>query len=170
MDVAINAPSAHNNQAWHFIVITTAELIYRLAKKMSEKYDQDMIAQKVPANTRKKRIQRSLDTIGKAPAIVIPFLTNDRKREKGQTASEALEGILDMQSTALALGHVLLAVTAAGLGACWYAAPLFCPEIVNQQLNVDIRWKPQALITIGYPDESPELKKKRSLSDMVTYL
>jgi len=170
ISAAAHAPSAHNRQPWHFIVITSPGVRNQLAQKMAEKYDQDMIEQRTPIYIRKKSVKRSLNLFGEAPVIIILFLVNKQKYKKQSECNEKLEEIMDIQSIAVAAGHLLLAAAASGLGACWYAAPLFCPEIVNRQLQVDSNWEPQALITLGYPDDFPQPKKKRTLKDMVTYV
>ena len=60
------------------------------------------------------------------------------------------------QSTALAAQNLLLAAHDAGLGACWMCAPLFCPDVVSTQLDLPADWEPQALLTLGYPDEQKQ--------------
>jgi F420 biosynthesis protein FbiB-like protein len=161
ISAAADTPSAHNLQPWHFVVVTSAEIRTQLIGKMAEKYCQDMIVQGVQENIRKNRMDRSLKLFGNAPVIIVPYLTKD---------GDELEEVLSIQSTAVAIGYLLLAATAGGLGACWYAAPLFCPEMVNKQLRVSVNWRPQALITLGYPDESVQPKVKRALKDTVTYV
>lgn len=167
---AAHAPSAHNNQPWHFAVITSPEIRNQLAQKTAEKCNKDMITQGVQACERKKRIERSLKIFSEAPVIIIPYLVNRHKHKKQSENNEELEEVMDIQSVAVATGYLLLAATASGLGACWFSAPLFCPEIVNRYLQVDVDWKPQALITLGYPDQFPQPKNKKSLQDIVTYV
>ncbi len=170
ISAAAHAPSAHNNQPWHFFVITSSEIRNQLAEKTAEKYNQDMIAQGVQANERKRRIERSLKLFSEAPVIIIPYLVNRHTDIKQSEKNKNLEEAMDIQSVAVATGYLLLAATASGLGACWFAAPLFCPEIVNRHLQVDINWKPQALITLGYPDQFPQPKNRKGLHDIVTYV
>jgi len=99
--------------------------------------------------------------LGNAPAIIIPYLVPSRKGPHEHT--------LAVQSVAVATGYLLLAATASGFGACWYSAPLFCPQIVNQCLGKNTKWEPQALVTLGYPDESPPPRQKKPLQDIVTH-
>jgi coenzyme F420-0:L-glutamate ligase / coenzyme F420-1:gamma-L-glutamate ligase len=66
------------------------------------------------------------------------------------------EYLMAVQSTAMAGQNILLAAHDAGLGACWMCAPLFCPDVVQEALNLPQDWQPQALLTIGYPAESRE--------------
>ncbi len=55
-----------------------------------------------------------------------------------------------VQSTAMAGHNLLLAAHAAGLGACWLCAPLFCPDVVRDILELPADWQPQGLVTMGY--------------------
>jgi nitroreductase len=66
------------------------------------------------------------------------------------------EYIMAAQSTAMAGQNLLLAAHEAGLGACWMCAPLFCPDVVRDVLNLPEDWQPQALIPLGYPAETRE--------------
>ena len=79
---ASHAPSAHNNQPWHFVVISSPENRNHLAEKMAEQYERDMISHGIPAHTRKKRIHRSLTLFTGSPIIIVPFLANKRKEKK----------------------------------------------------------------------------------------
>ena len=63
------------------------------------------------------------------------------------------ELIMAVQSTAMAVQNLLLSAHEMGLGACWRCAPLFCAKTVIDTLKLPQSWRPQALVTLGYPDE-----------------
>jgi F420 biosynthesis protein FbiB-like protein len=170
IDAAAHAPSAHNNQPWHFVVVTSPDIRSRLVRSMADRYDQDMTARNVPDHTRNKRITRSLELLGKAPVLIFAYAVHEHRHRGDAEYDEEMEEVLNRQSVAAAVGHLLAAAAASGLGACWYAAPLFCPDIVNDQLRVHTEWEPQALITMGYPDEAAPPKDRKPLSDVVTYV
>jgi nitroreductase len=48
-------------------------------------------------------------------------------------------------------------------------APLFCPDVVQETLNLPQDWKPQGLITMGYAAETKE-KDRHPLDGRVLYL
>ncbi len=54
-----------------------------------------------------------------------------------------------------------------GLDAGWMCAPLFCPEIVCEALDLDPRLIPQALITIGYAAADPQRRERLPLSSLI---
>jgi len=161
LDIASSAPSAHNSQPWHFVVITSPQARQELVRAMTTAWDRTMKARGIPSSIRGKRTARNLDLVGNAPVIVVPYLVQAREGREERTMA--------LQSVAVATGYLLLAATARGLGACWYAAPLFCPEVVNRCLCVRTDWAPQALVTLGYPAESPPPRPRRSIQKMVTH-
>jgi nitroreductase len=68
----------------------------------------------------------------------------------------------------MAAQNLLLAAHALDLGACWMCAPLFCPDLVKQTLDLPDDWQPQALLTSGYPAEAKE-KTRQPLASRVLY-
>jgi coenzyme F420-0:L-glutamate ligase / coenzyme F420-1:gamma-L-glutamate ligase len=79
------------------------------------------------------------------------------------------EWTMAVQSTAMAGQNLLLAAHAAGLGACWMCAPLFCPDAVREVLELPESWQPQGLVTLGYPAEERE-KSRLPLAERVLWL
>ena len=159
---ACSAPSAHNSRPWHFTVVTSPQIRDRLVRAMAAAYRKDMTDEGIHPATRARRTERSLALLGRAPVIVIAYLV--------QSPESAEERMLAVQSVAVATGYLLLAAAACGLGACWYSAPVFCPEVVNQSLGVEADWRPQALVTLGYPAESPRPRSKKPWREIVTYV
>ncbi|MBI5398929.1 nitroreductase family protein [Candidatus Woesearchaeota archaeon] len=135
---AQQAPSAGNLQDWKFVVVTDKE-------------------------TRKKIANAAMQQswIEKAPVIIVvysePYKT---KRFYGDVG----EKIYSVQNGAAAIENMLIAATDQGLGSCWVSAfdePMLC-TIMNSPKNV----KPQAVVTIGYPDEDPITPTKYHLYDL----
>jgi nitroreductase len=59
-----------------------------------------------------------------------------------------------------------LAAVAAGLGSAWVG--FFSEERVTEILDLDPRYHPVALLTIGYPAELPEPSPRRPMSERVS--
>ncbi len=74
-----------------------------------------------------------------------------------------------MQSVAAAIENLLLAAQAAGLGACWICAPLFCPEAVREALALPEDWEAQALVTLGFAAETKAPQPRLSMDQVVVY-
>ncbi len=114
----------------------------------------DLTADGAPPEVIEKDASRSYSRISSAPALVLVCMTMvdmDRYTDARRTA----ERLMAAQSTAMA-GQNLLLAAQEGLGACWMCAPLFCPDVVRDVLDLPGDWQPQALITLGYPAEARE--------------
>ncbi len=148
------APSAHNRQPWRFAVIQSDCVKEQLAAAMGQKLRQDLAKDNMPEPFIQKETSRSYERITNAPLIIIACTSMTDMDTYPDLTRQHNEWIMATQSTALAVQNLLLAAHAFGLGACWMCAPLFCPQTVQNTLNLAPDWEPQALVTIGYPAES----------------
>lgn len=170
LSAAIWAPSAHNRQPWRFTVIETEQIKQELAKAMGEKLRNDLEADYTPENIIELDVQRSYDRITSAPVIIVLSLTMadmDVYPDPNRTHNEY---IMAVQSTAMCGQNLLLAAHESGLGACWMCAPLFCPDVVRQVLNLPEDWQPQALLTLGIPEKPLPRKSRNPVENIVQWL
>ncbi|MGQ4833974.1 MAG: nitroreductase family protein [Candidatus Asgardarchaeia archaeon] len=72
-----------------------------------------------------------------------------------------------MIDVAIALQNLVVAATMLGLGTCWIGD--FEESVVKELLRIPDEWRVVSLIAVGYPDETPELPRKKPL-DIVTSL
>ena len=77
------------------------------------------------------------------------------------------ETIMAIQSLGAAIQNMLLTAYKLGLDGGWMCAPLFCPEVVCQALDLDTRLMPQALITLGYAAADPKRRARLPLSSLI---
>lgn len=121
------APSACNYQPWRFIIITDPEIKLRVAQAC-----------------------RNQKFIAEAPAIVAGCALTDESytRMGGYWSSCDID-------VAIALDHLTLAATEAGLGTCWIGA--FSEKDVKQALGIPANAKPIGLITMGYPKQGAQI-------------
>ncbi len=68
---------------------------------------------------------------------------------------------------AIAMDHLILAATDAGLGACWVAA--FDATAAREVLGLPDDVEPIAFTPLGYPADQPGSKKRKPLSELVRY-
>lgn len=154
LQVAASAPSAHNRQPWRFRVLIDDAEKAALAAAMGARLTRDRLADGDAADVVEADAARSRQRIAEAPAIVVVCLSMmDMDRYPDLRRSRA-EYLMAVQSVAMAGQNLLLASHAAGLGACWLCAPLFCPGIACQVLDLPEDWQPQGLITLGYPGDA----------------
>jgi nitroreductase len=75
------------------------------------------------------------------------------------------ESLYTIQSCAAAVENMMLAACDAGLGSCWVGA--FDEDKVKSILNMPEDVTVQAILTIGYADEKPEMPPRRELEHTV---
>lgn len=69
--------------------------------------------------------------------------------------------------TTIAMENMVIAAWALGIGSCWIGA---CNEQkVKEMLKIPKDWKVVALVTLGYPDEQPKQKKKKSIEELFNF-
>lgn len=150
------APSAHNRQPWRFVVISGLEKKRRLAQAMGDKLRRDLTRDGVDSMLIEKDVSRSYRRITGAPLLVLVCMSMEDMDSYPDERRQTNEWTMAIQSTAMAGQNLLLTAHALGLGACWMCAPLFCPEVVQEVLELPMDWQPQGLVTIGFPAETKE--------------
>ncbi len=68
---------------------------------------------------------------------------------------------------AIAMDHLILAAIDLGLGTCWIAA--FDPTAAREILRLPDEVEPIAFTPLGYPDDQPKEKKRKSIGELVRY-
>jgi nitroreductase len=143
LEAAVRAPSAGNRQPWHFVVVRREQVRQRLAQAAG---GQGFVAQ--------------------APVVIV--VCTDAGRSAAQYGERGTN-LYCIQDTAAAVEHILLAVTALGLGGCWVGA--FDDSAAAGALQLSATLHPVAMIPIGVPlRSSNRITPRRDLSDVVTYV
>ena len=146
LEAATRAPSAHNRQPWRFAVISSPIVKAQLADRMGARLKADRLRQADRVAEIDRDVARSKARITSAPVVIIACLSISQP--------DPHERIMAIQSVAASIENLLLAAHEVGLGACWMAAPLYCPDVVRNVLQLPDDWDAQALITIGYPADT----------------
>jgi nitroreductase len=105
-----------------------------------------------------------------APALIILCLDMtdmdvypDKKRKQAEFR-------MGMQSVANAGMQLMLAAHAEGLGSVWVCSPLFVQETIRNILELKKAWEPQAMFFIGYPQDIPEVRERKSIQEISIFL
>ena len=164
------APSAHNRQPWRFAVIITQSVKEKLASAMAADFERDLRLDGVPLERIQIQIKRSKDRILSAPAAILLCLDmSEMDIYPDENRSEA-ERLMAIQSVAAAGLQLLLAAHAEGLGGVWACWPLFAKETIQVTLEFSETWEPQAMLFIGYPDDRPSQRERKSIRDISIFL
>ncbi len=168
LDAAIRAPSPHNRQPWRFVVIR-GDARTRLAQAMGSRLRTDLARDGVAPDAIERDASRSYQRISTAPALILACLSMTDMDVYPDAQRNQAERWMAGQAVAAAIQNLLLAATELGLGACWMCAPLFCPDVVIETLNLPHDWEPQALVTLGYPAPGEHAKRRgRNAIESVT--
>jgi len=167
LEAATWAPSAHNAQPWRFVVISDSALKLKLARKMADNWKKDLAKNGVSEKDRENLARVSIERFSSAPIVVVPCLVMAEMQHYPDKRRQRIEFLMAVQSVATAIQNLLLAAHAMGLGACWFCAPLFCPETVRKVLKIPPKIEPQALITLGYPTNRPNPPPRKLLKEIV---
>ena len=162
LEAATRAPSSHNSQPWRFAVITNSDVKAQLADGMAERLRADRLRAADRVAEIERDVTRSRERITAAPAVIVACLSTIG-------LDDHYERLMALQSVAAAIQNLLLAAHGAGLGACWMAAPLYCPDVVREVLRLPDDWEAQALITIGYPADAGKLKDRIDFRNKTVY-
>ena len=169
LEAATAAPSAHNRQPWRFLVIERPSAKQELARVMAERLRLDRTRDGDTPEDIEADVSRSVARITGAPIVIVVCLTMaDMDRYSDERRARA-EYLMAVQGTAMAAHNLLLAAHAAGLGACWMCAPLFCPDAVRSAFGLAPDWEPQAIVTLGYPAERGKPFRRRPVAGLIRH-
>ncbi|MCW4022417.1 MAG: nitroreductase family protein [archaeon] len=166
-DVTRWAPSAHNSQPWRFVVIDDFDTKQQLAKAMAMKWKEDLQKDGTDSVFLENFVADSVKRFSGPPVLVVVCLGMKEMDSYPDKKRRQAEYVMGTQSVGAATQNLLLAVHGEGLAACWFCAPLFCPETVRNVLGIPENVYPQALITVGYPDEVPKAPPRKPLDNIL---
>lgn len=139
VEAARLAPSGKNLQPWKFIIVSDKVLKEKLARASAGQF-----------------------FIAKAPVIIVGcgFPDNCYARMGRYMKSWPVD-------VTIALEHLILQAQEEGLGTCWIGS--FEEEEVKAILNIPRNVRVLALTPLGYPDETPPFRKRKSLDKIISY-
>lgn len=161
------APSAHNRQPWRFAIVRGAGR-ERLARAMGARLRADLERDSAPQAVIEADVTRSYERLTGAPVVIVLCLSMADMDTYPDARRQQHEWTMAAQSVAMAGQNLLLAAHAHGLGACWMCAPLFCPDVVQDALDLPPDWEPQGLITLGYAAQTRD-KTRQPLAEKVVW-
>lgn len=145
------APSPHNAQPWRFTVLFEQEDKRRLADGMADQLRRELVADGTEPVVIEQQTDRSRKRITSAPVAVLCSLVREGLVPFPNERRNTLEFQMAVQSVGAVLQTLFLLAQTRGLGTCWMAAPMYCPEVVRATLELPAEYEPQALVLIGYP-------------------
>jgi len=139
LEAARLAPSGKNLQPWKFIVVKNQTLKDQLGEASNRQF-----------------------FMAKAPLIIVACGYPDSCYSRLGRYMKSWP-----VDVAVALEHLILQAAEEGLGTCWIGA--FEEEKVKEILGIPREVKVLALTPLGYPDEVPSARRRKSLEEIVSY-
>lgn len=161
------APSPHGRQPWRFAVVESEARRRKLADEMSASWDTQLRLDGQDESIVQIRLQKSRQRLLEAPLIVVPCLYLDDLDLYPDPVRQAAEHTMAIQSLGAAIQNFLLSIYSLGLDTGWMCAPLFCPEVVRDALELSHSLIPQALLPVGYAAKEPVRRPRLPLNDLI---
>jgi coenzyme F420-0:L-glutamate ligase/coenzyme F420-1:gamma-L-glutamate ligase len=161
------APSPHNSQPWRFTVLLSRVAKSSLADAMGQRLIDELCARGTRRVDAEQQAERSRRRIAGAPVVILCSLQPDGLAAYSDTRMNALEWEMAIQSVGAALQTLFLLAYERGLGACWMAAPMYCPDVVRSALHLTPDLHPQALVLMGYPAKPGKQRERRPLDKVI---
>jgi coenzyme F420-0:L-glutamate ligase/coenzyme F420-1:gamma-L-glutamate ligase len=162
------APSPHGTQPWRFAVLKDRAVRERLTAAMANTWQHNLAMDGQDPDVVASRLTGSHRRMLEAPVLIlISLYTEDLDRYPDSERQES-ETTMAIQSLGACIQNMLLTTYQVGLDAGWMCAPLFCPEVVRDSLELPTSHVPHALIPIGYVDAEPKRRPRRPLDELIT--
>jgi nitroreductase len=167
LQAANQAPSAHNQQSWRFIVVRGPRkgALAELVSSRAGAYPR-------PSSTLLRMAARSIVS---APVVVAVANTGELIRrgpelfEVGQERARDFFRTMEIQSSAAAVENLLLAATSLGIGSVWLGILFLIKEEVLEFLG-EPAGEFMAVVPLGYPARPVKGPKKRPAAALIKYL
>jgi nitroreductase len=149
LEAARLAPSWANTQTWRFVVIKNQDIKERLI------------------DTSLRANNRGIEAIREAPIVIAACAEVNRAGCRNGEPLTDKEGYWFMFDVALAMQNLVLAAESLGLGTVYLGG--FDAKKVEGILGIPAGYRIVAMTPLGYPDESPEAKSRKELSEIIFY-
>jgi nitroreductase len=159
LEAATYAPSGHNEQPWHFLVIQNREFIE----------DVDLRVRKAMAECGIARVEKLGKNVDYRVFFGSPTIVIVSGNENNHDPEGHLEPFADCCA---AIQNMLLAAHSLGVGSCWvgFVRYLFRHPERLKDLHIPKGFKPYYAVSLGYPDPAFVPKCPERKKDVVDYL
>lgn len=161
------APSPHNSQPWRFTVLISAAARSSLADAMARRLVEELRLGGTPDEEAIRQAARSRSRIAGAPAAILCSLHRDGLVWYPDERMNALEWEMAVQSVGAALQTLFLLAWEREIGTCWMAAPMYCPDVVRDVLDLPEDVFPQALVLLGHEAQPGKRRARRQAAEAV---
>jgi nitroreductase len=158
LTAATHAPSAENRQPWRIVVVEGADPRARVAEITRRVWEGGARAQagaSLPAALFDDVDAGASAGYGGAPVLIVVLLDRDAAGP-GDAGSSIWP----------AVQNLLIAATAAGLGAVLTTLATYLPDELREATGAPASWDPVAVVPLGYPAEPLGRSRRRPLDEV----
>lgn len=161
LQAGILAPSAKNRQPWHYTVATgrSKDEAVSLFRKGLER---ERMTPFLPKSTAyQSGAWQTVSIMAEAPVLI--FVSNELAKPLQQTLDidERESEICNIESIGASIENMILTATGLGLGTLWICDTCFAHPELSAWLGHELC----AALAIGYADEQPEQRPRKSISE-----
>lgn len=166
LEAARLAPSTHNAQPWHFLVIRDKALQNELKRAVNAVIDAASAIVDAKKAVDYQNQKFFANAAFEAP-VTIAALTYPVESPAASAEPMIASGLL---STAAAVTQLNLAAVALGYGCCWSTLPLtWARSEIEAILNIEAPKTIAVLLSVGVPVKSPKDIVKKSVEEIATF-
>ena len=168
IDAGRVAPSAKNRQPWKYIVFS-GQSKEELLDKMEAGINREVnVSPSLPESSAGiPDARNTLKIMREAPVIILVLNTNGKSPFEPVSADDRITEICDTLSIGASIQNILLKATELGLGTLWIANTCFAYRELTKYLDTDNQLV--GAIAVGYPDESPNPRPRKSLDEIIEF-
>lgn len=161
------APSAKNRQPWKFVVVSgnaKADMVSAMGNGLERERERPLLPN---VSQYISGASYTLKIMEKAPVTI--FIVNPVGVDihSSLTEEEHIEELCNAQSIGAAIENMILTATELGLGSLWICDTYFAYDELQTYLNTE--GELIAALTIGYADEAPNARPRKSMDEVVEW-
>ncbi len=169
---ACTAPAPHHTRPWRFVVLDRPPSKRALLAAIAAAWRADLRGDGTPEDVIERRIARSDDVLGRAPALIVPFVRPRGAHPYEDDERAGAEREMFLLSGGAAIQNLLLALHAQNLASCWISSTLFCQEETRAVLGMAEDWHALGTVACGPMPEGGASRPRPpvDLADLVRWV
>ena len=160
---AMTAPFPHHTRPFRVVVVDRGPGRERYLNEMEAAWREDLAGDGTPAEVVERRMARSWALLGEAPVLLVPCLAPGGRHSYPDERRSAAETAMFELAAGGAVGTLLLALHAQGLGGAWISSSLFCQPVAAHALDLPDGWLPLGSVAAGHADPEDQPRPRPPL-------
>jgi nitroreductase len=162
LTAATQAPSAKNRQPWRFVVVS-GEKCAEMVRVMREGIAKAKVQGENPGSS-----EWTAGVMAQAPATIFVFNPHGMHPWLAHSIEQMFQAVVNIQSIGAAIQNMLLAAQDLGLGSLWICDIFHAYDELCRWLGEEGQMV--AAVSLGYPDESPGPRSRKTVSEVTRWL